>query len=134
VEQTLRLWRSKLRACHAVRGEPLRQPSFLTKRSGLFDVVEGSDRPKLLPVQTLPFSAWQAIISAMKKNSSILSDPTILSGTPVFAGTRVPVKTLIDSLEAGDSIDLFLSDFPSVARSQIVAFLEMTKETLLTTA
>lgn len=70
----------------------------------------------------------------MKTNGVISSDPAILSGTPVFSGTRVPVKTLIDSLEAGDSIDLFLSDFPSVKRNQIVAFLEMTKETLLATA
>ena len=70
----------------------------------------------------------------MKTNGAISSDPAILSGTSVFSGTRVPVKTLIDSLEAGDSIDLFLSDFPSVKRSQIVAFLEMTKETLLATA
>jgi uncharacterized protein (DUF433 family) len=70
----------------------------------------------------------------MKTNGAISSDPAILSGMSVFSGTRVPVRTLIDSLEAGDSIDLFLSDFPSVKRSQIVAFLEMTKETLLATA
>ena len=76
----------------------------------------------------------QAIICGMKKNKAIASTPDILSGTPVFAGTRVPVKTLIDSLEAGDSIDLFLYDFPSVAREQVVAFLEMTKENLLATA
>lgn len=70
----------------------------------------------------------------MKPNDAISSDPAILGGTPTFSGTRVPVKTLIDSLEAGDSIDLFLSDFPSVKRSQIVAFLEMTKDMLLATA
>jgi uncharacterized protein (DUF433 family) len=54
----------------------------------------------------------------------ITSDPEILSGTPVFAGTRVPIKNLTDCLEAGDSIDEFLSDFPSVSRGQIIEFLE----------
>ena len=68
------------------------------------------------------------------KNNIISRSPEILGGTPVFAGTRVPIQTLIDSLEAGDSIDLFLYDFPSVGRQQVVAFLEMTKETLLATA
>ena len=47
-----------------------------------------------------------------------------MGGTPVFAGTRVPVQTLIDCLEAGDSIDEFLDGFPSVKREQVVAFLE----------
>lgn len=70
----------------------------------------------------------------MKTQDIIDIRPEILSGTPVFRGTRVPVRTLIDSLEAGDSIDLFLCDFPSVARNQVVAFLEMTKEKLLATA
>ena len=70
----------------------------------------------------------------MNANSVITSSPDILGGSSVFAGTRVPVKTLIDSLEAGDSIDLFLYDFPSVARKQVVAFLEMTKEKLLAPA
>ncbi len=70
----------------------------------------------------------------MKNNNPVSFSPDVLSGAPVFSGTRVPVKTLIDSLEAGDSIDLFLYDFPSVAREQVVAFLEMTKEKLLATA
>ncbi|HTJ79727.1 MAG TPA: DUF433 domain-containing protein [Rariglobus sp.] len=54
----------------------------------------------------------------------IVSDPDILGGFPVFAGTRVPVKNLTDCLEAGDSIDSFLDDFPSVSRAQVIAFLE----------
>jgi uncharacterized protein (DUF433 family) len=70
----------------------------------------------------------------MKQQDIIDSRSDILGGDPVFRGTRVPVRTLIDSLEAGDSIDLFLYDFPSVAREQVVAFLEMTKERLLATA
>jgi uncharacterized protein (DUF433 family) len=48
----------------------------------------------------------------------------ILGGTPVFAGTRVPIQTLIDYLEAGDSIDEFLRGFPTVSREQVIAFLE----------
>jgi uncharacterized protein (DUF433 family) len=49
------------------------------------------------------------------------SDPEILGGTPVFVGTRVPVRNLIDFLEAGDSLDDFLTSFPSVSRDQAVA-------------
>ena len=58
------------------------------------------------------------------KTRLINSDPDILGGTPVFTGTRVPIKNLTDSLEAGDSIDEFLDDFPSVSRAQVVEFLE----------
>ena len=54
------------------------------------------------------------------------SDPDILGGTPVFTGTRVPVEILIQHLAAGDSLDKFLGDFPSVSRDQAVAYLEMT--------
>jgi uncharacterized protein (DUF433 family) len=58
------------------------------------------------------------------KTRLIVSDPEILGGTPVFAGTRVPVKNLTDCLESGDSIDDFLDDFPSVSRAQVIEFLE----------
>ncbi|MFA5264194.1 MAG: DUF433 domain-containing protein [Opitutaceae bacterium] len=58
------------------------------------------------------------------KAALIVSDPDILDGTPVFSGTRVPVKNLTDCLEAGDSIDAFLEDFPTVSRVQVVEFLE----------
>ena len=50
--------------------------------------------------------------------------PEVMSGAPVFPGTRVPVQTLLEYLEAGDSIDEFLAGFPSVSRSQVIAFLE----------
>ncbi len=62
------------------------------------------------------------------KPSVIHSDPDILGGTPVFVGTRVPVKTLLDYLEAGESLDVFLDHFPSVSREQAVATLELAKE------
>jgi uncharacterized protein (DUF433 family) len=58
------------------------------------------------------------------------SDPDILGGTPVFVGTRVPVKTLLDYLEAGDSLDEFLDHFPSVSREQAISVLELAKEML----
>jgi uncharacterized protein (DUF433 family) len=51
-------------------------------------------------------------------------DPEIMGGTPVFQGTRVPVQTLLDYLEAGDSLDAFLEGFPSVTREQVLAYLE----------
>lgn len=58
-------------------------------------------------------------------NPPITSSPERLSGTPVFAGTRVPIQTLIDYLEAGDPLDSFLADFPSVTREHAVAVLEL---------
>ena len=64
---------------------------------------------------------------------SVVCDPGILGGTPVFEGTRVPVQNLIACLEAGDSIDLFLYDFPSVTRDQVIAVLEAAKQDLLET-
>ncbi len=60
----------------------------------------------------------------------IHSDPNILGGTPVFVGTRVPLQNLIDCLEAGDSLDDFLTSFPSVSREQAVAALELAREAL----
>ena len=62
------------------------------------------------------------------------SDPEILGGTPVFVGTRVPVRNLLDYLEGGDSLDDFLEDFPTVTREQAIAALEFAKESLLTHA
>lgn len=64
----------------------------------------------------------------------ITTSPDRLSGTPVFAGTRVPVQTLIDYLEAGDALDDFLQDFPSVSRDHAIAVLELAKAALLAKA
>jgi uncharacterized protein (DUF433 family) len=55
----------------------------------------------------------------------------VLGGTPVFSGTRVPVRTLIDYLEAGDSLNEFLTDFPTVTREQAVTVLERARDALL---
>ena len=67
----------------------------------------------------------------MKGQSVIHSDPAILGGTPVFAGTRVPVQSLFDHLEGGNSIDDFLEGFPSVKREQVIAVLEESRLRLL---
>jgi len=64
----------------------------------------------------------------------IHSDPKIQGGVPVFFGTRVPVKNLFDYLESGDSLDLFLDDFPSVSREQAIAALELAREALVADA
>ena len=64
-------------------------------------------------------------------NQLITIDPEIHSGTPVFAGTRVPIKTLFDHLEAGDALEVFLDDFPSVGRVQAVTVLEEARAALV---
>ena len=58
------------------------------------------------------------------KQPLITSTPDVLGGTPVFRGTRVPVQTLIEYLEGGQTIDEFLDGFPTVTREQVIAFLE----------
>jgi uncharacterized protein (DUF433 family) len=61
----------------------------------------------------------------MLKSSLIISaSPDIMGGSPVFAGTRVPVQTLLDYLKAGESIDDFLDGFPTVSREQVITLLE----------
>ena len=65
------------------------------------------------------------------KQPILTRTPDVMGGTPVFSGTRVPVQTLLDYLEAGESIDDFLEGFPSVTRAQVVAFLEQAKDRLI---
>jgi uncharacterized protein (DUF433 family) len=69
----------------------------------------------------------------MRKTIVVCRSPDVMGGTPVFRGTRVPVQTLLDYLEAGDSIDEFLAGFPSVSREQVIEFLEAAKDRLLET-
>jgi uncharacterized protein (DUF433 family) len=64
----------------------------------------------------------------------VTTSSDIMGGTPVFTGTRVPVQSLIEFLEAGDSIDVFLTAFPSVKRAQVVAFLEKAADLAVTAA
>ncbi len=67
----------------------------------------------------------------MKENKYIEVDPEKLGGTPVFRGTRVPIQNLFDYLEGGDDLDVFLDDFPTVSRDQVIGVLELFKVTLL---
>ncbi len=61
-------------------------------------------------------------------------DPEILGGTPVFFGTRVPIKNLFDYLETGDSIEIFLEDFEGVSRNQVIRVLEMSQKLIETSS
>lgn len=71
-------------------------------------------------------------MNAMATLESVVQiDPEILGGTPVFRGTRVPVKNLLDCLAAGDALDEFLDDFPTVERHQAVAVLEVARDLLI---
>lgn len=60
----------------------------------------------------------------------IAGNPEVLGGTPVFAGTRVPAQTLLDYLIAGDGLDTFLDEYPSVSREQALAALDLMSEAL----
>jgi uncharacterized protein (DUF433 family) len=62
---------------------------------------------------------------------TITASPEILGGTPVFAGTRVPVQTFIEYIKAGESIEAFLEGFPSVRKDQLLAFLDETRDLVL---
>ena len=75
------------------------------------------------------FATFGAIVSLM--SSVVTQNPEVLGGEPVFAGTRVPAKSLFDHLEAGDSIEQFLEGFPSVKREQVIALLEESRAHVL---
>ena len=65
------------------------------------------------------------------QRSVVQSDPEVLSGTPVFTGTRVPIATLFDYLEAGDPLSIFLEDFPTVSKELAIAALQQARDALL---
>jgi uncharacterized protein (DUF433 family) len=68
----------------------------------------------------------------MPDRNVISRSPDILGGTPVFQGTRVPVRTLIDYLESGDRMEDFLREYPSVSKEQAIEVMELAKEAILT--
>jgi uncharacterized protein (DUF433 family) len=70
-------------------------------------------------------------VNPMPPEPVVHADPDVLSGAPVFVGTRVPVRTLLDYLEGGDTLGEFLEDFPGVTREQAVSFLEQAAEALI---
>ncbi len=67
----------------------------------------------------------------MGQTASVHSNPSILGGTPVFVGTRVPEQSLFDNLDGGETLDEFLRQFPSVTREQAVAALDSARDSLL---
>lgn len=87
--------------------------------------------PLVAAGQLLEYARERDLTSVPDLKSIIHSDPEIHSGDPVFVGTRVPVRTLLDYIEGGDSIDVFLDNFPSVTREQAIAFLEEAARTAL---
>jgi uncharacterized protein (DUF433 family) len=74
------------------------------------------------------------VFNKAMNESVVVQDPEILGGTPVFAGTRVPVRNLLDYLEGSYTLDEFLEDFPGVTKTQTVAFLEQASAKLLAAA
>jgi len=69
-----------------------------------------------------------------KRKPVVHSDPEIMSGAPVFVGTRVPVQALFDYIEAGDTLEEFLADFPGVSKKQALAALEIARDALISSA
>lgn len=82
----------------------------------------------------MPLAIALCYVATMSAKDLITVDPEILGGTPVFKGTRVPVKTLFDYLEDNYSLDEFLEDFPTVTREMSIAFLEEASERMLAVA
>jgi uncharacterized protein (DUF433 family) len=72
--------------------------------------------------------------ATIRKRSVVTSTPDIMSGTPVFVGTRVPIQNRIDYLEGGDTIEDFLNGFPTVSRTQVLQLLEDARGLIITTA
>ena len=70
-------------------------------------------------------------MSRIRLNEIIEIDPEKMSGTPVFRGTRVPIKSLFDYIEGGDNLETFLEDFPTVSRDQAIGVLEVSRIELL---
>ena len=101
----------------------------LCRPSGLDEPRAGSAPPAAAPSDA--DDRGGDAIAMTKPNALITKSPDRLSGAAVFAGTRVPVQTLIEYLEAGDSLVAFLDDFPSVTREHAVAVLELAKSALL---
>jgi uncharacterized protein (DUF433 family) len=93
----------------------------------------GSCSERLAATNTLPLPSGKLYfcMEPLMKSPRVISDPEILGGTPVFIGTRVPVRILFEHLEAGDSLEVFLEDFPSVSRELAIQVLEDAKMALV---
>ncbi len=84
--------------------------------------------------EKVEYTCWRWIhfdLNVCRMSGVVTQNPEVLGGEPVFAGTRVPAKSLFDHLEAGDSIEQFLEGFPSVKREQVIALLEESRAHVL---
>ena len=90
----------------------------------------GPNSPRTQPASVVNFNPCVPQEPAMR-SPNVLSDPDILGGTPVFVGTRVPIRILFEHLEAGDSLEVFLEDFPSVSRELAIKVLEDARASLV---
>jgi uncharacterized protein (DUF433 family) len=147
-------WQSTSAASPRARGWPIAKasaPSTMHRRHGsrrlsLAASCSGSEAPpggcgrvaggaELDSCDKLVSGCVAEGVDPMKHREPVIhSDPEIMGGTPVFVGTRVPLETLLDYLEAGQPLSEFLEDFPTVTREQAVAALEQAKEALLARA
>src|SRR6516162_6012831 len=91
------------------------------------DKFESRTRCQIVPISNWGLASVCSTRSSLYMGKIVTRDPEILGGEPVFAGTRVPIKSLFDHLEAGDSSADFLEGFPSVKREQILDLLEESK-------
>ena len=73
-------------------------------------------------------------VNTMTPNPVVSIDSEVMGGTPVFVGTRVPIQSLFDYLEGGETLDEFLRQFPSVSRKQTVAALEIARDSIISSA
>jgi uncharacterized protein (DUF433 family) len=101
--------------------------------SWVYNVLTGTRRLHNFPRGLVPFRSAGPIVQegAMNREQVISVDPEVMGGTPVFAGTRVPVASLIAHLKAGDTLEDFLDGFPSVRREQAEAFLDFALQAAL---
>lgn len=122
-------WSVRFRSC--VRLCPERMASVQAPRKGLGrderqpGPEKGRTERRILQVSGATMTPKPTVVRA---------DPGVMSGTPVFVGTRVPVQSLFDYLEGGDTLDEFLRQFPSVKREQAIAALEQARDSVLTSA
>lgn len=80
---------------------------------------------------SLEYSTMVDKLPMLRNDQIISSSPDVMGGTPVFAGTRVPVQTLLDYLKAGESIDDFLEGFPTITKEQVIALLEEAEKRII---
>jgi uncharacterized protein (DUF433 family) len=90
--------------------------------------------PRVTPRQREVAIPVESVFNKAMNESVVVQDPEILGGTPVFAGTRAPVRNLLDYVEGSYTLDEFLEDFPGVTKTRAVAFLEQASAKLLAAA